>query len=209
MSDPTPSWRIAGAYFESCNCDAICPCRMVGGMPGGRSTYGVCFGVLSWRIDEGHVGSTPLAGLNAALVIRYDDDEPGSPWRFNVHVDERGDDEQRKALADLLTGKLGGKSVLGLPWLRKPSELLSVKTSRIEIAHGDGGHELRIGETIELRASRKVETEHVVSCVIPGHHHPGTELYADTLAVSDDSFEWELADTCAFVTDFDYRSDEA
>ncbi|MFL5406640.1 MAG: hypothetical protein ACJ79O_12365 [Myxococcales bacterium] len=27
------SWRIAGAYFESCNCKAICPCRMVGGVP--------------------------------------------------------------------------------------------------------------------------------------------------------------------------------
>lgn len=179
---------------------------MVGGRPGGRSTFGVCFGVLSWRIDEGHVGPVALAGLNAALVIRYDDDEPGSPWRFNVHVDERGDEEQRTALADLLTGKLGGKSVLGLPWLRKPSELLDVKASHIQIDHHGGEHELRIRDTVELRASRPVETDEVVSCVIPGHHHPGTELYADTLAVRDGSFEWELADTCAFVTDFDYRS---
>lgn len=207
MSEPSPPWRIAGTYFESCNCDAICPCRMVGGVPGGRSTYGVCFGVLSWQIVEGHVGSISLAGLNAALVLRYDDHEAGSPWRFNVHIDERGDDEQRKALADLLTGKLGGKSVLGLPWLRKPSTLLGVKVSRIEIENSDDGHEVWIGETIEMRASRKVETDQVVSCVIPGHHHPGTELCSDTLAVSDDPFEWELTDTCAFVTDFDYRSD--
>jgi hypothetical protein len=207
MSETTPSWHIAGAYFESCNCDAICPCRMIGGRPGGRSTYGVCYGVLSWRIDEGHVDSVPLTGLNAALVIRYDDDEPGSPWQFNVHVDDRGDERQRAALADLLTGKLGGKSVLGLPWLRKPSELLEVKASRIEIGHDGGEHELRIGEAVELRASRPVETAEVVSCVIPGHHHPGTELYADTLAVHDGPFEWELTDRCAFVSDFDYRSD--
>ena len=207
MTDPTPSWRIAGAYFESCNCDAICPCRTVGGRPGGRSTFGICFGVLSWRIDEGHVGAIPLTGLNAALVIRYDDDEPGSPWRFNVHIDERGDDEQRDALAAVLTGKLGGKSVLGLPWLRKPSELLDVKTSRIEIAHAGGDHELRIGDSVELRASRPVDTAELVSCVIPGHQHPGTELYTDTFAVHDGPFEWELTDRCAFVTDFDYRSD--
>ena len=207
MTDPTSSWRIAGAYFESCNCDAICPCRMVGGRPGGRSTDGVCFGVLSWRIDEGNVGSIPLSGLNAALVIRYDDDEPGSPWRFNVHVDERGDEQQRAALADLLTGKLGGKSVLGLPWLRKPSELLAVTTSRIEIAHDGADHELRIGDAVALRASRPVETAEVVSCVIPGHHHPGAELYADALAVHDGPFDWELTDRCAFVTDFEYRSD--
>ncbi len=207
MSDPTPSWRIAGAYFESCNCDAICPCRMVGGRPGGRSTYGECFGVLSWRIDDGFVGAVPLAGLNAALVIRYDDDEPGSPWRFNVHIDERGDELQQAALADLLTGQLGGESVLGLPWLRKPSELLDVKASRIEIDHDGAEHELRIGGTVELRASRPVETSEVVSCVIPGHHHPGTELYTDTFVVDDGPFEWELSDRCAFVTDFEYRSD--
>ena len=34
------SYRVRGAYFESCNCEAICPCRKIGGVPGGRSTYG-------------------------------------------------------------------------------------------------------------------------------------------------------------------------
>ena len=33
VSRLTP-WRISGAYFESCNCEAICPCRMVGGRQG-------------------------------------------------------------------------------------------------------------------------------------------------------------------------------
>jgi hypothetical protein len=207
MSDQPISWRIAGAYFESCNCDAICPCRMIGGRPGGRSTFGICFGVLSWRVDEGHAGEVSLAGLNAALVIRYDDDEHGSPWRFNVHVDERGDAQQRAALADVLTGRLGGDDVMRLPWLRKPSELLDVKVSRIEFERTGIQHELRIGEAVELRASRRVETAETVSCVIPGHHRPGTELYADVLAVHDGPFDWELTDRCAFVTDFDYRSD--
>ena len=200
------TWRIAGAYFEACNCEAICPCRTIGGRPGGRSTYGICYGVLSWRIDGGYAGDVDLSGLNAALVLRYDDDEPGSPWRFVVHVDERGDDEQRAALADVLTGRLGGE-VLGLPWLRKPSELLAVRTSRIEIEHDGADHALRIGEAVALTASRPVVTDDVVSCVIPGHHHPGTELYADRLAVRDDPYEWDLSGRCAFVTDFDYRSD--
>jgi hypothetical protein len=46
-------WRIAGRYFESCNCEAICPCRMVGGRLGERSTYGICYGVLAppWGND--------------------------------------------------------------------------------------------------------------------------------------------------------------
>jgi hypothetical protein len=47
------SWRNRGSYFESCNCDAICPCRRIDGVPGGRSTYGECLGVLSWVIEDG------------------------------------------------------------------------------------------------------------------------------------------------------------
>ena len=50
------SFRIAGHYLEVCNCDAICPCRRIDGVPGGRSTHGVCFGALTWRVDEGHFG---------------------------------------------------------------------------------------------------------------------------------------------------------
>ena len=102
------TWHISGDYFESCNCDAICPCRKVGDVPGGRSTHGICFGVLSWLVRNGEVDGLDLGGLAAAFTIRYDDDEPGSPWSFVVYVDERGSEEQRDALAAILTGRLGG-----------------------------------------------------------------------------------------------------
>ena len=88
-------WHIEGDYFESCNCEAICPCRTVGAIAGGRSTYGICFGVLSWLVREGQADGLDLSGLAAAFAIRYDDDEPGSPWSFVVYVDERGTEEQR------------------------------------------------------------------------------------------------------------------
>src|SRR5436305_15349452 len=101
-------WHIAGDYFESCNCEAICPCRTVGSRAGGRSTYGECLGVLSWLIREGDADGVDLAGLATAFVARYHDDEPRSPWRFVVHVDERGSDEQREALAEILPGPRGG-----------------------------------------------------------------------------------------------------
>ncbi len=150
------SWHIEGDYFESCNCEAICPCRTVGGVPGGRSTYGICMGVLSWLVREGHADGVDLGGLAAAFVIRYDDDEPGSPWSFVVHVDERGSEEQREALAAILTGKLGGDDVLRLPWVRKPSEELAVRTSPIELRVGGEHNELRVGSAVELTATRPV-----------------------------------------------------
>jgi hypothetical protein len=202
-------WRIAGGYFESCNCEAICPCRTIAGVPGGRSTYGVCFGALSWRIDEGQAGDVDLGGLNAALVYRYSDDEERSPWDFKLHVDERGDERQRAALADILVGKLGGALILALPWVRKPATLLDVKASRIELEIGPKGNELRVGEVVEMRASTPYGTEDRVSCIVPGHHRAGTELVAEGLRVKDGPFEWELTGNCAFVTRFEYTSEEA
>jgi hypothetical protein len=179
---------------------------MVGGVKGGRSTYGVCFGVLSWLVEEGHAGDVDLSGLAASFTIRYDDDEPGSPWSFVVHVDERGDEEQRRALAAILTGELGGEKVLSLPWVRKPSNLIEVRPSRIEIEAGPEGHALRVGDVVRLRSTRPFETNEPVACVIPGYEEPGTELIADELTVADDPFAWELTGNCGFTSRFDYSS---
>jgi hypothetical protein len=199
-------WRIGGSYFESCNCEAICPCRMIAGRKGGRSTHGICFGVLSWLVEEGYAGDVDLSGLAAAFVIRYVDDEPGSPWSFIVHVDERGSEEQRQALAAILLGELGGEAVLRLPWVSKPSDLIDVRASPIEIATSTSGHELRVGRAVTLTASQPFETDEVVACGIPGYDNPGTELVADKLVVDDDPFAWELHGNCAFASPFDYSS---
>ncbi len=201
---PSTSWHIEGDYFESCNCEAICPCRMVGGVSGGRSTYGICFGVLSWLVRQGHADGLDLGGLAVAFTIRYDDDEPGSPWRFVVHVDERASEEQREALASILTGRLGGDHILRLPWVRKPSDLLHVRASRIELRHGPDGHELRVGSAIELSATQRYETDQRVACIVPGYDVAGAEYYADQLSVHDEPFQWELAGNCAFASTFSY-----
>jgi len=198
-------YRVRGAYFESCNCEAICPCRMIGGVPGGRSTYGVCYGVLSWHIEEGHVGAVDVSGLAAAIVCRYDDDEPGSPWSIVLHVDEHGDEQQRAAVASVLLGDLGGTHVSKLPWVRKARHLIEVRTSPIELVSGAAGHRLRVGSAISVRATRPVETDVPVACVIPGYDRAGRELYADELTVDDDPFAWELEGNCAYASDFDYR----
>jgi Protein of unknown function (DUF1326) len=193
----TPSFRIRGAYFESCNCEAICPCRMVGGVPGGRSTYGICFGVLSWAIEDGYVEGVNLAGLNAALVLRYDDDEPGSPWSIALHVDARASVQQQAGLAHIF---LDG--VQTLPWIRKERRLVGVRVSDIDI----DGTRVRVGPSISMTATRTFETDKVVACGIPGYDRPGKELVADELVVEDGPFSWELQGNCAFASDFDYTA---
>ena len=203
------AWSIAGSYFESCNCDAVCPCRMSGGVRGGRSTHGICFGVLSWLVEDGFAPGVVLDGLAAALVLQYDDDEPGSPWRFVLHVDEGGTDAQRDALRAILLGELGGEHVLRLPWVRKPGELLDVRASAISLVRDGDDHELRVGRSVELHASRPVADQDDIRCGIPGYGQPGVELYADVLAVDDEPFEYELRGNCAFASRFAYSSESA
>ena len=200
------TFGVRGTYFESCNCEAICPCRMIDGVKGGRSTYGLCYGALSWRIDEGAVGDVDVAGLAVVLVMRYDDDEPGSPWTLVLHVDARGSQAQQTALADVFLGRLGGPRVKALPWVRKASHLVEVRTSTIELVAEGDGHRLRVGDAVRLRATREVESRQEVACVVSGYDRIGRELYADELVVADDPFAWELSGNCAFTADFDYAS---
>src|SRR4051794_11795923 len=136
-------WRIGGTYLEACNCEAICPCRRIGGVAGGRSTYGECLGALSWRITEGAAGELDLAGLHVVLVSRYHDDEPGSPWTWILHVDERADEAQRDALAAIFSGEWGGTPMSQFPWAFKDSTRLAVVPSAIEIDHTPGKGWLR------------------------------------------------------------------
>src|SRR3954447_6291995 len=108
MASEHPDWQISGTYLEACNCLAICPCRRVGGRTGGRSTYGVCEGALSWAVESGGTGDVALPAPAPVLPIRYEEDEPGSPWDFFLYLDERADERQREALEAILTGAWGG-----------------------------------------------------------------------------------------------------
>jgi hypothetical protein len=191
------AYRVRGSYFESCNCEAICPCRKIGSTLGGRSTYGECYGVLSWAIESGSVDGIEVGGLSVALVYRYDDDEPDSPWSLVLHVDEEADRKQAAALKWLFLDGLHQ-----LPWIRKARHLIGVRDSRIEI----DGTAVAIGAAVAVRASQRFETDLPVACGVPGYDRKGYEMIADELRVADDPFLWELRGNCAFASDFDYAS---
>src|SRR3989442_5603853 len=102
------SWRVAGSYFEACSCEVVCPCRSLGGRPGGRSTFGVCDFALSWWIHEGQVADHDLSDRKVVMAGSYNDDEDGSPWRIALYVDDRADPRQFQALSDIFLGRAWG-----------------------------------------------------------------------------------------------------
>jgi hypothetical protein len=203
MAEST-GWRIRGSYFESCNCDPICPCRRIDGVSGGRSTHGLCVGVLSWLIEEGDAPGTDLTGLAVALAIRYHDDEPGSPWTWILYLDERADHEQQAALEAIFTGRLEGDALTHFPWAWKASNLLDVRAVGIELDHTRRRQRLRIRDQVTVRIRDRYPGEEAVTCVIPGHDRDGEELVADELRVEDGELAFDYRGTCGYSATFSY-----
>jgi hypothetical protein len=201
------TWSLSGTYLEACNCEAICPCRRIGGRPGGRSTYGICLGALSWVVEEGRAGDLDLSGLGAVMAQRYSDDEPNSPWDFFLYVDERGDEAQREALAGILTGQLGGTPERQFPWVWKESNMLGWRPAPIEIDHTPGRGWFRANGHVTVRIRGPVPDQETVTCVIPGHDRSGTELFTDVMLVNEGPLSFELSGKCAYESAFEYSSD--
>jgi hypothetical protein len=198
------SWHIRGTYFESCNCEAICPCRRINGTAGGRSTHGVCMGVLSWLIEEGAVDGTDVAGLPVVLASSYSDDEQGSPWTWMLYLDERASEDQRIALEGVFTGRLGGDAERHFPWAWKQSELVAVRVMAIDVDHTRRRQWLRVRDRVSVRIRDRYDGEEMVTCVIPGHERAGEELIADQLVVEDGPLAFSYRGVCGYGSTFDY-----
>jgi hypothetical protein len=103
---PTPSWTVAGQYYETCSCDFICPClpTQLAGKPTQRS----CTFAMSFRIDQGKFGDVALDGLGF-IVVGYTPEEMGKGnWSVGVIVDERASAAQRDAIVSIASGQAGG-----------------------------------------------------------------------------------------------------
>jgi hypothetical protein len=211
-----PAWRIAGTYYESCNCEAICPCRRVNGRPGGRSTYGICRFLLSWRILAGfyasqaglrsalllgEFGGLDLAGRKVAMAGLYDDDEPGSPWRVALYIDDQASPADREALQAIFAGRAGGN----IAFTAHIAEIAAVRTAAIDLDHQGGFERIAVRDFAFAAVERLAGQDGVVTCGIPGHDHPGVESVAGS-QVDDGPLSWSYEGRCGFATDFEYHS---
>jgi hypothetical protein len=198
------SWRIAGPYVEACSCEAVCPCRRVGARRGGRSTYGTCDFALGWTVAEGAADDVDLSGLAVVMAGTYDDDEPGSPWRVALYVDQRGDAAQRSALAAIFLGRAGGDV---MRFADSILEVHGVHPARIEISHERRRRGIHVSGAVAMTEREPVDLTEPVSCGIPGHDRPGEEIVAEVLEVDSGPLRFAFSGRCGFATDFEYRSD--
>ncbi len=198
-------WHVAGTYFESCNCDAICPCRRSDGVEGGRSTHGVCDFALSWWIREGQYGEQALNNLAVVMVGYYLDADEWSPWRVALMIDERASLESQSALGEIFLGRAGGTPMAN--FTAAIGEVRSVRPAAIRLDHRRGRERIEVEAAVVVEAGGAASSDGAVSCGIPGHDRPGTEVNAKLLSVDEAGFQWHFSGVCGFTTTFDYRSD--
>jgi hypothetical protein len=180
----------------------------VRGQPGGASTYGVCFGALSWHIHTGHADGVDLSDILVAMSLRYfDEAQPSTKWEVVLYIDDRADEAQAAALAPIFLGRAGG--TVAAQYGRAIGDVHAVRRARITVEHAAPRKRIDVAGYIVLEAEEPASENGEVTCGIPGHDHPGIELHNDVARSADPVLRWEVVGRGAsFATDFDYRSTE-
>ena len=90
MTTKKESWRIVGEYFESCNCEVLCPCLLSGAQA--RPTEGHCDVVLAFHVTKGNYGHVDISGLSAVQALMTPAEMAKGGGTLALYVDSRGND---------------------------------------------------------------------------------------------------------------------
>jgi|SRR5215813_12805463 len=132
MSD-AQKWQIEGEYFESCNCELLCPCIL--SQLQTAPTEGHCDVVVAFQIRSGKFGSTDVSNLSAAIAVTTPGKMSEGNWTLAPYVDERATADQRKALETIFTGAAGGPMHLVAPLVSRV-----LPTKAVPIQFGSRGN---------------------------------------------------------------------
>ena len=113
-------YSLEGTLIEACSCDVNCPCWI-----GEDPDLGYCYAIVAYGIKRGQIQDVDVSGLNLVLACNIPGNVLAGNWQIAALVDERGNDEQRNAMLEAFTGKLGGP--LGDLWQALIGEVKGVE----------------------------------------------------------------------------------
>jgi hypothetical protein len=134
-------YQLEGRLLEVCTCNILCPC-WVGEDPDG----GTCDGLLTWQVDKGTVNSVDVSGHTISLLCHIPGNILKGNWRVRVYVDDKATAEQKDALLDVWTGKLGGPVA---DFAKLVSEVIAVEQVPITFEMKGVDGIVKIGNAVE------------------------------------------------------------
>jgi hypothetical protein len=102
----SPTWKVAGQYYETCSCDFVCPCVLT--QLQAEPSKGSCTFAMSFKIDHGTFGDVSLDGLGFVVVGLTPEEMGKGNWTAGVIVDDRASAAQRDAIVAIASGGAGG-----------------------------------------------------------------------------------------------------
>jgi hypothetical protein len=97
-------WAFTADYLETCSCTHACPCNFVG-----FPSDGICEALVAYQIRSGHYGDIPLDGLDFVVAWAWPNAIHDGNGTAAFFITDRASPDQRKALAEIVTGRAGGK----------------------------------------------------------------------------------------------------
>src|SRR5215471_1356019 len=195
------SWKIAGSYFETCNCEVACPCVFTSPPTSGEHTV-----LIAWHIDHCNFGEIDLDGLNAVLAVYSPGHMLEVKWTVALYVDERGNQAQQDALNQIFSGQAGGHLASLAPHLY---EVLGFKAAPIEYRSEGKRRSLRLGniadaeiEGLPGQDGSDVTIANLPFTAVPGF--PAVVAKSKHLRFSDYVWRWEVSNKNGFFSRFAY-----
>jgi hypothetical protein len=188
------NWQIEGQYFETCNCDFLCPC--ISSNLAARPTEGDCKVALAFKVDHGSKDGVSLDGVSF-IVVMY---APGPMGDGNITVgliiDDAASSEQADAIAAIASGQAGGPMAALAPLV---GNVAGIERRPVRIQRQGMQYSVSAGELVTQ------------SCEgVPSPVHEGEPLYIDnTLHPSNARLALAKANAAsihAFGIDFDNNS---
>ncbi len=197
-------WNLSGTYFESCNCEATCPCVVLS-----APTNGECTLLVAWHIDQGTFEDTRLDGLNVALAIYSPGHMLEVPWKVALYLDDRASPAQREALVRIFAGRAGGHPARLAGHI---GEVLGVTDAPIEYRAEGRRRALRIGEVADVavqaidgQGGADVTVSNAPLCIAPGQ--PAVAAKSEHLRYRDHGMTWEVSGRNGFYSAFRYQDE--
>lgn len=199
-----PQWNLNGTYFETCNCEVVCPCNFMS-----PPTTGECTVLVGWHIDRGSFGDAKLDGLNVALAVHSPGHMMEVKWKAALYLDEKATDDQRDALTQIFAGQAGGHPALLSSHI---GEVLGVKSVPIDYRAEGKRRSLRIPNVAEAEIEA-LAGQGGADVTVDNHPSPLVVAPGETAVVAkskqltyrDHGQHWEVSDKSGQYSPFAYQ----
>jgi hypothetical protein len=195
------AWRLEGKYFESCSCDAVCPCTWSGFVA--KATLDRCRALLAYHVQSGEIDGVDVSGLTFALFLDTPPVMAEGNWRVGVFLDDAATDGQAELLGGVLSGQMGGPPAMLAPLI---GELLGIERARVEFSEDGRGHHIRIGDGIHVDVEDYVAIDGGDPVRLENVAHPSTTTLtvapATSVALSTFGLDWGREGQSGFSAPF-------